>query len=33
MLDNKLENWAVVPERPGWGFSFDPGAIERYRAS
>ena len=23
---------AVVPDRPGWGFSFDPGAIARYRA-
>ena len=23
---------AVVPERPGWGFTFDPAAIERYRA-
>ena len=23
---------AVVPERPGWGFTFDAAAIERYRA-
>ena len=23
---------AVVPDRPGWGFSFDPAAIARYRA-
>lgn len=23
---------AVVPERPGWGFSFDPDAIRRYAA-
>jgi len=23
---------AIVPDRPGWGFSFDPAAIARYRA-
>ena len=23
---------AVVPTAPGWGFSFDPVAVERYRA-
>jgi L-alanine-DL-glutamate epimerase-like enolase superfamily enzyme len=23
---------AVVPERPGWGFTFDPAAVERHRA-
>ena len=22
---------AVVPERPGWGFTFDPAAVDRYR--
>jgi L-alanine-DL-glutamate epimerase-like enolase superfamily enzyme len=23
---------AIVPERPGWGFSFDPDAVRRYAA-
>jgi L-alanine-DL-glutamate epimerase-like enolase superfamily enzyme len=23
---------AMVPERPGWGFAFDPAAVRRYRA-
>jgi len=23
---------AVVPERPGWGFTFDPAVVQRYRA-
>ena len=22
---------AIVPSRPGWGFSFDPAAIERFK--
>lgn len=24
---------AIVPERPGWGFSLDPGALQRYAAA
>jgi L-alanine-DL-glutamate epimerase-like enolase superfamily enzyme len=23
---------AVVPDRPGWGFSFDPDAVRRFAA-
>jgi L-alanine-DL-glutamate epimerase-like enolase superfamily enzyme len=22
---------AIVPDRPGWGFAFDPKAIERFK--
>jgi L-alanine-DL-glutamate epimerase-like enolase superfamily enzyme len=25
------EGRALVPDRPGWGFSFDPAQIERHR--
>ncbi len=25
------DGMALVPERPGWGFTFDPNAVERYR--
>jgi L-alanine-DL-glutamate epimerase-like enolase superfamily enzyme len=27
------EGRAVVPDRPGWGFSFDPAAIKKFAAA
>jgi len=27
-----VEGQAIVPERPGWGFSLDPKALQRYAA-
>jgi len=31
-LELNTEGHAVVPDTPGWGFSFDPAAVKRYRA-
>jgi len=31
-LQLDAEGQAVVPDTPGWGFSFDPAAVKRYRA-
>lgn len=31
-IELDAEGRAIVPDRPGWGFSFDPAAIARYRA-
>jgi L-alanine-DL-glutamate epimerase-like enolase superfamily enzyme len=30
-LELDRDGHAVVPDRPGWGFSFDPAAVKRYR--
>jgi L-alanine-DL-glutamate epimerase-like enolase superfamily enzyme len=30
-LEFNEQGHAIVPERPGWGFSFDPAVIDRYR--
>ena len=30
-IERDGEGHAIVPERPGWGFSFDPAAIRRFR--
>ena len=32
-LELNAEGHAVVPDTPGWGFSFDPAAVKRYRAA
>ena len=26
------QGWALAPDRPGWGFSFDPAAVARFAA-
>lgn len=31
-IELNAQGHAVVPRTPGWGFSFDPSAVERYRA-
>lgn len=31
-LELNAQGHAVVPDAPGWGFSFDPAAVKRYRA-
>jgi len=31
-LELNRDGHAVVPTAPGWGFSIDPIAVERYRA-
>lgn len=30
LIGSSREGCAIVPDRPGWGFTFDPAAIARF---